>query len=53
MAALYICLYTTVLSEWHVNFDFATGKKSLRPRTGMDSNLLSLCPDVWIRYLGR
>jgi hypothetical protein len=45
MAALYICLYTTVLSEWHVNFGYSFGKSMLQRRRVLDP-----ISNVCIRY---
>jgi hypothetical protein len=36
MAALYICLYTTVLSEWHFSFGYSIGESMLDIRRSMD-----------------
>ena len=38
MAALYICLYTTVLSERHVSFGYPFGKSMLQLGEAMDSD---------------
>jgi hypothetical protein len=46
MAALYISLYTTVLSEWHVNFGCSYGQCTcmlqLRRAIGPDSKCLHM-----------